>query len=96
MAQQYWFLSVGPFDEEGVAEWTAGLRQREGEPPEIELIHHRQWFARAMDADTVREALVVLHAGIAATSAEGDSSPMLGLVGDMETWLEREFDPRMG
>lgn len=93
MAERFWFVSVGPFDEGHVIEWVEGVADRCPGSPEVELIDHRQWYARAIDADTVRDALVALRVGIAGAGVANDvRSSVAGLVSDMETWLKREFD----
>lgn len=92
MSKRFWFLSVGPFDEDQVVEWVEALRAGSQGSAEIELIDNRHWYARAMDVETVRDALVAIKEGIAGSGA--DASSVTGLVSDMETWLEREFDSR--
>lgn len=93
MAERFWFVNVGPFDEGHVIEWVDRMADSSPGSPEVELIDHRQWYARAIDADTVRDALVALRVGIAgAEVADNVRSSVAGLVSDMETWLKREFD----
>lgn len=95
MSERYWFLSVGPCDEDQVVEWLEGLHDRAHGSPEVELIDTRQWYARAMDADTVRDALVALKTGVAGPGIpDSVRSSVAGLVSDMETWLDRELDFR--
>lgn len=95
MSERFWFLSVRPFDEEHVVEWVERLSGSSHGSPEVELIDNRQWFARAMDADGVRAAVVALKEGIAGSGISEDIRwSVAGLVSDMETWLERDYDSR--
>lgn len=93
MDERYWFVSVGPFDAGHVNEWVEGVADHSPGSPDVELVDNRQWYARAMDADTVRAALVALRGGSAGAGVADDvRGSVAGLVSDMETWLERESD----
>ncbi len=93
MSEQYWLFSAGPLDEKRAVEWAKSLSGSLPEWPgvEVELIDERQWFARAMDADGVRAALVALKQSLTGPDLPDEIRwSVAGLVSDMETWLERE------
>lgn len=93
MSERFWFLSVGPFDEGQIVGWVESLPAELHEAAQVELVDSRQWYARAMDVDTVRDALVALREGLATSRDDSVRLSVTGLVSDMETWLEREYDP---
>lgn len=89
---RYWFLQVGPLDERAAAATVQRVRRAVGASSSVELLDFRRWYARAMDDDTVRDALVVLQAGLGEASVPPDvRQTVQGLVSDMQFWLECEF-----
>ncbi len=94
MTERDWFVSVGPFDEDQAVEWVEELRSVRDPAVHIDLIDDRQWYASAMDEESVRSTVAVLKAGLASTDVpEGVRTSVEGLVDDMESWLETEPDP---
>ena len=93
MTGRYWFLSVGPFDADQAIDWAEALRGQSRGTPEVELVDHRQWYARAMDPETVRSVLAALRVGMLDDAVpEVARLSITGVTSDMETWLDRELD----
>jgi hypothetical protein len=92
MSERDWFFGVGPLDSERALRLETQL-QRELAPLEVEVLDHRSWYARALDVDSVRAAIAVLRAGVGDTSLNAKViQSALGLLSDLETWLDRECD----
>lgn len=94
MMKHYWFVSVGPLDDSAASALVDEMISRHGGRFEVELLNRRAWFARALDVSSVRDSLAVLRAGLLDESLSLEArQSVMGIVSDMETWLDREFDP---
>lgn len=95
MSEFYWLYDIGPLDEVGAEALRERIQGELDEGGSADLIDRRVWFGRALDVESVRGTIPVLAAGLADESIPIDTRHVaMGLLSDMQTWLDREYDQK--
>lgn len=88
-----WLFGIGPLDEPQAQALRDHIESSADNGLTVEMYDPRVWFSGAWDADSVRDVIPVLEAGIAADAIPAEiGNSAFGFLSDLRTWLEREYD----
>ena len=91
MDSRNWWFEVGPLTEVAAEELAKQLVRQAPGALEVDVIDERDWFCRAMSPEAVRDIAVVLRGALDALDHSTDAwLTTLGVLSDMETWLQDE------
>lgn len=92
--RRYWMINVGPFDEDEAVQWAEGVRRTfTVDDLWIHLFRDNEWFSGAFDAATIRPAIAALKIALKGHELDDDDRQIVeGVLSDMQTWLERDYD----